>query len=199
MRRAPWLGLLLAALPAMAGAELQLVDGRTLKGESVERKGSLYLLSVEGDAVLPIPIDLVRRVRLTGDAAPAASGMRPAVARTLVGQPDGPKLADTPEQLGVFSKSNSPRSSAVDVISPAWRPGSGQRTPADVTEFNPVRWYRAPIDPNWQPTSAFKQQNDVTEFSPARWYQAPLPATWWPRDGFQREPEWFAPVVPPRR
>ena len=37
---------LLAALPAAAGAELELVDGRVLVGTEVERQGRLYLLRI---------------------------------------------------------------------------------------------------------------------------------------------------------
>ena len=61
--RAVTLLFLLAALPAAAGAELELVDGRVLAGTEVERQGRLYLLRVNADSVVPIPARLVQRVR----------------------------------------------------------------------------------------------------------------------------------------
>lgn len=196
--------LVLASLPAAGAAELVLDDGQVLTGESLERKDDLYLLELESGSVLPIPIELVLEIRLTGDDdeqaeradvepqeraeldddAPA-SGIEPAEPRTLAGRPGGADLQDRPEQLAVLGP---PARFARGVIDPVWRPRSdwgGRET--DVTQFNPARWYRPPIDFRWRPTSNYTRATDVTNFDPADWYRPPIDSTWWPTDGFRRD------------
>ena len=52
------------------GAELVLEDGQRLSGRSVERKGDLTCC-VSIRTRLPIPVELVAELRLTGDKRPS--------------------------------------------------------------------------------------------------------------------------------
>ena len=53
------LAVRLAIAPATAGATLRLTDGRLLEGLDVRREGEVYLLTLEGGAVVPVPVELV--------------------------------------------------------------------------------------------------------------------------------------------
>jgi hypothetical protein len=199
---------LVALAPALAGAELVLEDGQVLSGTSVERRGDLFHLELASGGVLPIPVELVLELRLTGEepaesesdpdevpAQPAptaegaedepASGMRRSEPRTLAGRPGGAELRKPHEQLAVLGP---PARFRRGVFDPVWRPSSDWGGPAtDVTQFNPARWYRPPIDPRWQPSSDYTRGSDVTQFNPVHWYRPPISSTWWPTDGFRRE------------
>ena len=179
------IGLLLLAPPVAAGAELVLADGPVLSGVSVERKEGFYLLALETEDVLPVPVELVDELRLTGEDDPPASGVRDDGPEVLAGPPaGGTDLPGPAEQLRVLRESTARfRENLVD---PYWRPESDWRNDPSLNNFNPSRWYRPPIDPEWKFSSVFKQSDDRTEFNPARWYRAPIDATWWPSDGFQR-------------
>jgi hypothetical protein len=173
--------LLIAPLPALAGAELLLKDGQLFVGESVERKGDYMLLRISDDEVFTVPIELVAEMRLTGDDDPDASGIEPAVAETLVGEPGAAHTPDTDEQLAVFEKPAAFRESIID---PVWRPDTDWPDGDPGNEFHPVDWYDPPINPRWTPRSAFKQSGDVTQFNPVKWYRPAIDSTWRPRDGF---------------
>ena len=173
--------LLLSPVPALAGAELLLKDGQLLEGESVERKGDYLLLRISEDEVFTVPIELVAEMRLTGDDDPDASGIKPAVGETLVGEPGVAHTPDTEEQLAVLDE---PAEFAKDIINPDWELDTSWPDGDPGAEFNPVRWYQPPIDPSWTPRSAYKQSDDVTQFNPVHWYRSPINPIWRPRNGF---------------
>ena len=104
------LALLLSSLAAQAGAELLLKDGQVLVGRSVERKETLYLLTLESDDLLPIPIELVSGMRLTGDDDPAPTGLEKAEPKTLVGPPEAAELPTRGDQMAVFGEAAGKRS-----------------------------------------------------------------------------------------
>lgn len=184
--------MLVAALsPARAAAELVLKDGQTLSGVSLELRGEVYVLETGPDSRISIPWQLVRQVRLTGDDTPAPTGVRPTKAQQLAGPPDPPHTPGYREQLAAFGRP--PAQFQRSPIPSRWRPAES-RGP-DVTEFNPSRWYDAPLDPIWRPESAYSAAKDVTHFSPARWYRSPVSSEWRPRDAFAPTP-WFPPVTP---
>jgi hypothetical protein len=204
--------ILAVCLPALAGVRVTLRDGRVLEGREIDRDQALYLLQLESGTVLSLPAALVIQVEVlveepetAGDAAGAVAGedrpgpsesersassgradglpggLTTAEPRTLAGLPGAPRLPTLSEQLRVL------RDSAArfqpGVISPYWKPTSDWAdTPEINNNFNPARWYQAPIDPNWRPTNSLG--DDVTQFNPTHWYQAPIDPTWWPTDGF---------------
>ncbi len=174
----------LVAISAFAGAELVLEDGQVLSGKSVERKKDLYFLELSTENVLPVPAELVRELRLTGEDDPAPTGLRPAEAETLVGPPGKIEFPNTAEQLAVLDQGRSRFQAGW--LDPVWRPSSDWTFDPSMNNFNPARWYQAPIDPTWTPSSAFGASGDVTDFNPARWIEAPIDSTWWPTDGFRK-------------
>lgn len=168
-----------------AGAQLTLTDGTLLSGASVERtRDGVYLLTRDGQ-VMTIPVELVKKLHLTGEDDPAPTAFRVAPGEVLVGTKVDPPRAD--EQLAAFGRPPAQfRRGAVD---PYWNPRSALGP--DVREFNPVRWFRAPTDPVWTPSSAFKASKDATQFSPVRWFTAPTNPTWHPTSGFSPASTWF--------
>ena len=178
------IGLLPAGLPVLAGAELVLSDDQHLKGVSVEKKEGFYLLELETGDVLPVPIELVRELRLTGKDDPPASGLRDAEPETLVGPPGGVDLPRRGDQLRVLQDSTA--TFRDNLIDPYWRPESDWVDDPSLNNFNPARWYQPPIDPEWKFSSVYKQSEDQTNFNPARWYRSSIESNWWPSDGFDR-------------
>ncbi|MCP3979603.1 MAG: hypothetical protein GY716_09775 [bacterium] len=183
----------LAGHAALAGAELLLQNGTELSGVELERKGGLYLLTLESGEVLPVPLELVKEMRLTGDDDPDADGLEVAVGTTLVGPEEGIDLPRVDTQLAVLGE---PAYFARGPVNPYWYPESDWDLDPANNNFNPARWYRPPIDPEWVPRSAYKQSSDVTEFNPVRWSNGVFQPTWWPRDGFG-DTRWFEPVSRP--
>ena len=195
MRRAiciAWI-LVLAAVPATAGAKLLLSDGTVLEGASVERKDAFYLLRVEDEdgteEVVAVPAQLVEQMRLSAGDDPAPTGLRAAKPQTLSGSEDTPDLPKTDEMLFIFGEPA--RSYARGVVDPRWRPRSDWDNGLYRNQFNPARWFKAPVDPTFIPKSAYRQSQDVTRFDPARWYSAPLDPVWRPRDGWR----WFESIL----
>ncbi len=180
--------VLLARGPvARAGAELTLQDGTLLSGTTVERtREGVYLLTQKDGEVVTIPVELVKKLHLTSDDDPAATGIKQAESETLVGPPVEPPK--TREQLGAFGRPPAPFSQGP--VDTRWVPQSALGP--DVTNFNPARWFRAPVDTTWTPTSAFRQSTDVTQFSPVRWYRAPTDPIWRPTNGFRPATQWFS-------
>ncbi len=82
-----WLVLVATWHPAAAGVKLFLEDGQVLEGRSMERKGSMYLLTLETDNVLPIPVPLVAGIERTEDKDSLPGGLTKAEAVTLAGDP----------------------------------------------------------------------------------------------------------------
>jgi hypothetical protein len=191
MTRAMLLLLLLACLPARAGAELLLEDGQVLRGSAVERKDELYYLQLETDGVLPVPVALVKEVRLTGADDPPATGMKEATPRALAGPPGAPAPPDRTRQTEALGEPASFRRGAVDTT---FVPTSDLDLSLEKNQFNPTRWFSAPIDPSWIPYSAYRAGSDVTHFNPVRWTPSPIDATWWPADGFEKSLFLFPPA-----
>lgn len=188
----PGVLVFLLALPAGAGAELILDDGTILSGTAVERKEDTYLLKMEDGEVIPVPVEFVKKLRLTGEDDPAPSGIVPAEPTNLADDDEPKRPPSTYDQLEAFGR---PPASFPKGIEFRWVPKSGLGP--DVTNFNPAKWYRPAHDPIWKPTSAYKASQDVTHFNPARWYRSPIDPTWKPKDGFNRPPQFFPLEVPP--
>jgi hypothetical protein len=171
----------LATAVALGGAELVLVDGQVVRGESVRKEGDVYVLTTAtGDVTMPV--DLVDQVRLTGQAETAPTGIKAGGPRTLAGGPVEP--ARTDEQLAVFGKPAEWQKSSID---PNWVPESDwNMDPGTQNNWNPSTWAQSSIDPNWTPTSAYDANEDVLADSRSTWQQAPTGSTWVPTDGFKK-------------
>src|SRR5262245_21805860 len=171
---------------AWGGAQLTLSNGTVLSGSDLERtREGVYLLSRDGE-VLAVPVELVKKIHLTGEDDAAPTGLRLAGAELLAGDVVEPPRAH--EQLAAFGRP--PASFRVGAVDPYWTPVSALGP--DVSDFHPVRWFRAPTDPNWTPSSAFLASKDATEFSPVRWFQAPTNPVWRPTSGFRPASTWFS-------
>jgi len=180
--------VLLSTAAALAGAELVLVDGRILPGESVRREGDLYVLSTKtGDVTMPA--DLVDRVQLTGEpesrpiegAPEGPTGLRDAGPQQLAGAPVQPS---TPEQqTAAIGNPSSFRKSPVDS---EWHPTSSFDPNKDVLADSRSTFVQSPIDPEWHPTSAFDQDKDVLADSRSTFAKSPVDSSWQPTDGFKK-------------
>ena len=172
---------------AWGGAELTLIDGTVLSGAALERtREGIYLLTRGDGEVVTIPVELVKKLRLTAGDDPAPTAFKVAQGKTLVGvEIDPPKARD---QLAAFGRP--PAEFRRGFVNVDWNPESALGP--DVSSFHPVRWARSPTDPVWAPTSAFRSSKDVTQFSPVRWYQAATDATWHPSMGFRPASKWFS-------
>jgi hypothetical protein len=181
------------ASPALAGAELVLVDGTVISGTSVERKEDQYLLTGDRGVVTTVPAALVKQMRLTGGDAPPPTGLTFSVPQVLVGEKiEGPGRR---EMLAAFGRPPA-------LFQPPSRNQSWVPTDAyagkDVTEFSPATWAPPVFDPIWRPTSDYTAESDVTQFRPVKWRPTVVNTDWRPRDGFG-ETEWFPSVATPRR
>jgi hypothetical protein len=170
-----------AAAPALAGAQLVLRDGTTIEGVSVERRGELFLLKLEGGSIATIPADNVKELRLQDDPDAAPNGVKLATPKALAGPSTEPVTTGGPaELLAAFPKPvTAPRPPPLRT---EWKP-TDALAGRDVSQFRPARWYRAPIDPTWTPTPAFTNRSDVSNFRPARWTKV-IESVWVPKDGF---------------
>lgn len=183
--------VILSLLPAAAraGADLVLLDGRLIQGRSVERKEDVYFLTTPRGNVIPVPVELVKELRLTaGDATPP-TGLVFATPRTLAGLEV--ELGGRREQLAAFGRP--PALFQGSPMTGRWYPKNAFAG-KDVSAFRPVTWARSSIDPVWSPVPAFTAASDVTEFRPVRWRQPSIDPVWRPRDGFAPR-EWLAPIV----
>jgi hypothetical protein len=164
-----------------------------VSGQDVERKGGEYLLLLRTGGVVALPVEVVREVRLSGaekrepPAAEAPSGLRVAEPEVLAGPPDAKPLPTRAEQLAAFRGGES--RFRRNVIDPFWQPRDGWLRPG-TTEFNPARWYRAPIDSTWTPVPAYTEASDVTHFSPVEWSRGVFDQRWYPEDGFALRDRW---------
>jgi hypothetical protein len=175
--------LLVGSLPAFADVKVTFRDGKVLEGRGVKQEHGLYLLELDTGNVLPIPTELVIQVELMVDEEPIPTGLTKAEPEILAGPPDGIELPTLADQLRVLRDSTS--IFRPNIIDPYWQPTSDwKNTPEVNNNFNPARWYQAPIDPTWTPVDS--RGEDVTNFNPARWFRAPIDSTWWPTDGFAR-------------
>jgi hypothetical protein len=64
--------------------QIVLVDGRVLTARAVRRRDDLFLVTVGVDETIPLPLDLVRRIRFgERDDGPASDGDGPAVQKKV--------------------------------------------------------------------------------------------------------------------
>jgi len=185
----------LVAVPAVADVELVLEDDQVVSGLDVELKDGQYLLELRTGSVLAVPAELVRELRLTGgnerereiETPNAPTGLRVAEPEVLAGPPDPIPLPTRSEQIAAFRSGTS--RFARGVIDPDWHPQDGWMRPG-INDFNPARWFQAPIDSNWSPVPAYTTGSDVTEFSPVEWRKGVFDQRWYPQDGFARRDLW---------
>ena len=178
---------LLVGAAALAGAELVLVDGRVLPGDSVRREGDLYVLSTDkGDVTMPA--DLVDTVRLTGEperkvegVPEGPTGFRDAGPQQLAGTPVQP--SSPAQQTAAIGNPSSFRKSPID---PEWHPTSAYDMNKDVLADSRSTFAKSPIDPEWHPTSAFDQNKDVLADSRSTFAKSPIDNSWTPTDGFKK-------------
>jgi hypothetical protein len=180
--------VLLATAAALAGAELVLVDGRVLPGDSVRREGDLYVLTTKtGDVTMPA--DLVDRVQLTGEPEPrkiegvseGPTGLRDAGPQQLAGTPVQPSTPQ--QQTAAIGNPSSFRNSPVNS---EWHPTSAYDMNKDVLADSRSTFVQSPIDPQWHPTSAFDQDEDVLADSRSSFAKSPVDSSWTPTDGFKK-------------
>jgi hypothetical protein len=180
--------VLLTTAAALAGAELVLVDGRVLPGESVRRDGDLYILSTKtGDVTMPA--DLVDRVQLTGEpesrpvegVPEGPTGLRDVGPQQLAGAPVQPSTPG--QQTAAIGNPSSFRKSPID---PEWHPTSAYDMNKDVLADSRSTFAKSPIDPEWHPTSAFDQNKDVLADSRSTFAKSPIDNSWTPTDGFKK-------------
>lgn len=184
--------LLLAALalaggpPLAGGAYLTLVDGRRLEGREVRRDGDVYLLVIEGGAVVPVPSELVAEVGLTAEAeaekdeAPP-SGLREAEPQQLAGvQVEAPR---TEQQLAALGK---PSRFQEDAVKSGLRPSYWVMDPSQA-RGNPSTWSKGPVDSSWHPESAFDSEKDVLAGSKSTFQKSIVDSSWKPKDGFAKD------------
>ncbi len=181
----------LATAIALGGAELVLLDGRVLRGNSVRREGDIYVLTTDlGD--ITMPIDLVDRVRLTAPPEPeppriegipeGPTGFRTGGPQTLAGTTVEPPT--TAEQLAALGKPAEFRKSITD---PTWTPKTDwNMDPETQNNFAPSTWAKPSIDPTWTPQSAFDARVDVLADRRSTWQKAPTDPNWKPTDGFKK-------------
>ena len=178
----------LVAAAALGGAELVLVDGRVLQGDSVRREGDLYILSTK-DGETTMPADLVDSVRLTGEPE----------SRPVVGVPEGPtglrdagpqQLAGTPVQPSTPQEQTraigNPSTFQKDIIDPNWAPTPAWDPNKDVLAGSRSTFVKSPIDPSWTPESAFDTNKDVLADSRSTFAKSPIDSSWAPTDGFKK-------------
>ena len=163
--------VLVSAIAAAAGgqAELELVDGRVLKGSEVRRDGDVYVLTLENGEALTFPVELVETVRLFGKG------------ETLAGDDiEPPSKADQLEVLGESSRFQE------GIVDSRWTPESDwDMDPEKQNNFRPSTWQESPIDPTWKPTSAFDKNKDVMAGSRSTWQKTTIDSSWTPTDGFK--------------
>ncbi len=183
--------VLALAAPALAGAELVLLDGQVLSGVSVERKGDAYQLAGEDGTVMAIPAALVKEMRLTGGDAPPPTGLTFSGSETLAGlEVPAPGRR---EMLAAFGRPPAlfrPPSGAE-----RWTPRDGFEG-KDATRFRPTRWAEPVLDPVWWPASGFRSEGGAG-LRPVRWRPAVVDTTWKPRDGFGPTGWFSSPAAPP--
>ena len=173
--------------PASAKATLKLKDGRILEGIDVRREADIYVLTIQGGAMIPVPVDLVVEVGIEAAPEPAVpeeppQGLTYAEPQTLAGPTvEAPR---TEEQLAVFGE---PAKFQQDVVHSTLTPSYWVPDP-DQHNFAPSTWNEAPIDSEWHPTSAFDPNEDVMKASESKWSKGPVDSSWVPQDGFKKKP-----------
>lgn len=173
----------LAAAPVRAEAEIVLLDGRTLSGTEVEFADGRFSLTTATGDVVPIPVELVKELRLRDRGAAgrdALPGVRAARPEVLAGPPEAARPLSPSEALAAFRRP--PARFRPSVLETGWKPSESWLSPA--AALAPVRWARPLLETVWRPVSAFPK--DFTEFNPARWARTIVRTDWHPTDGFRR-------------
>jgi hypothetical protein len=180
-----------ATAAALAGAELVLLDGQVVRGDSVRREGDIYVLTMPSGE-FTIPVDLVEQVRLTSPP-PAADPTRPdwvgdGPTGVKAGPPvqlAGPQVPLPPPsaQQAVFGKPAEFKKASID---PTWTPTPAWDPNVDVLAESRSTWKKASIDPTWTPKSAYDPNVDVLAESRSTWQDSPMDSTWTPTDGFKK-------------
>ena len=176
----------LSLLPAAEGASLRLSDGRVLEGRDVRREGEVYVLELEGDTAITVPVALVAEVGLgageadeVGEEEPApVPGLTYAEPRVLSGAPVVPPRSS--EQLAVLGP---PSQFPTEVFDSGLEPSYWYPDP-DQHNFNPSTWIESPVDPDWEPTPAFDPKEDTLAQSRSTWTESAFDPSWAPVDAF---------------
>ena len=184
----------LGLAPALADAFLRLTNGRVLEGLDVRRDGDVYLLTVPGDTVVPVPVSLVAEVGIRGSKevptalpSPPASvpeGVPTGLTYSEPRQLAGPEVKPTTpsEQLAVLGK---PAEFQPNVVTTTLGPTYWQPDPAQ-HNWAPSQWAQAPIDSEWHPTSAFDPNENVMAAGETKWAKSIVDSSWTPTDGFAK-------------
>ena len=184
------LAMRFGATPVNAGASLRLTDGRVLEGLDVRKEGDVYLLTIEGGAVVPVPMALVAEVGVAAEpAAPAPpqagpgltyaepgnlaggtgtpAGLTPGEARNLAGGPGAP-AGLTYGEARTLAGSEVPTPTAAEQTAVFGEPSRFQANIV-TSGFAPTYWVPDPSQHN---------------FNPSKWAQAPTDPTWEPTSAF---------------
>jgi hypothetical protein len=202
--------VLAGAAAGAAEAVLVLDDGQEIRGVDLERDpAGAYVLTLATGAKLSLPASLVVEVRLSAEGAPSEpetppvaepreppepevdpgpeppTGFEVGEGRERAGSPTDGRTPPVSERLAALPESGRSRFRG-GAFDPTWTPSSDWDASTDVTQFNPARWYRAPIDATWTPRSAFGSGLDVLAGSRATFQRSILDPTWAPTNGFRR-------------
>lgn len=176
-----WMVLLCSPLPA--ATEIVLQDGQTIRGQDLQREGDVYLVKLEGDGVLTVPVALVKQVRWVNDderAHPSADGLiQRSEATQLAGENVQPV---TPEQA--LANLPDPARFRPSLVDPNWEPTSGFGD-ADVLAPSRSTFQAGVVDPLWKPTSGFSDA-DVLASGRSIFRRSPIDPSWRPEDGFAK-------------
>jgi hypothetical protein len=189
--------------------QILLVDGRVLTARAVRRRADLYLVTIGADDTIPLPLDLVERIRFAErDPTPAIEPREP-IARDEVEEPEPPEVTpdrkETSEEAGPGDDRN--RVDAVAALPPLppvrsaqlavlgrqsvfplppvepWRPTDSYGITRDVTDFNPSTWFRIQSEV-WRPESSWEAMPALPDIDTGPWYRPANPWRWRPTDGW---------------
>jgi hypothetical protein len=172
------IAVVLVVAASSAAAELELRDGKRLKGRNIGKEAGNYTLELESGALLILPVELVARV-LT-DGAPSAIEKASAAGQEAG---EGP-APGAPLKAGEFRSVAGFRRALSD---PGWRPENSTEPAPSLDEFIPSRWYRAPIDAQSKLDSQYSVADDELRFGSSRWSRSVALPAWRPEDGFSEE------------
>jgi hypothetical protein len=165
-----------APLGAIEAASVLLSDGRVLTAESISREGNLYLLEQRPDFIIPVPISLVREVRLGGSQSSAdesAPAQGPAPEMRV--DPLGGLTYGRPSQTVAGDELRAP---AVFSPEPQVLAGEEVRLPTRSEQLEvfgePARFQRSVIDPYYAISGDwdFSDPERSNNFNRVRWSEA---------------------------
>lgn len=189
--------------------QIILVDGRVLTARAVRRRADLFLVSIGADDTIPLPLDLVERIRFAErDAEPPSEPREPIVSddvEEVEPSENPPFRGDAGEEPRPGDERN--RTDSVAALPPLppvrsaqlavlgrpsvfpetpvepWRPSDSYGVVRDVTDFNPAEWFRV-YDETWRPESAWEATPTLPDIDTGRWYRPAIPWRWRPTDGW---------------